>query len=129
VETIPDWLLDEFNALNARHFGGLLPRPRGFRVNDLGYKAFYVPEVRLFFFHRRTLDQDRKFISDTLLHEMIHCALELETGDHAQDHGQPFVDRANAIGATLGLRSVELGTDEVLDWPQSVRPPDYCPWV
>ena len=129
MDTIPPWMPEEFALLNARHFGGALPEPGDFLVNNwAGQFAVYAPQVHLFFFHQRTLDQDRKWISDTLLHEMLHYALELESGDHEQHHGTRFVNLANKIGASLGLPSLAIGDDRVLEWPQSVRPAGYCAW-
>jgi predicted SprT family Zn-dependent metalloprotease len=117
-----------FNELNVAHFNGTLAPPKFF-INKLGGQyASYAPIARIIFFHPRTLDQDRKYVSDSLLHELLHYALEIRTGDHAQDHGSHFVNLANEIGARLGLPMVQLGTDAVLEWPQSVRPKDYAPW-
>jgi hypothetical protein len=129
MKTIPTWLPEEFELLNARHFDGKLPKPGDFLVNNWGgHFAVYAPVVRLFFFHERTLDQDRSFVSDTLLHEMLHCALEVDSGDHEQHHGPRFVALANKIAATLGLPSLAVGDEKVLEWPQSVRPAGYSPW-
>lgn len=128
MDKIPGWLNEVFDEMNAKHFGGALPRPT-FSVNKLGGRyANYAPRVRIIFLHPRTLDQDRKFVADTLLHELVHYALELRTGDHAQDHGAAFVALANEIGASLGLPAVTIGSDAVVEWPQSLRPTDCAPW-
>ncbi|RYZ18021.1 MAG: hypothetical protein EOO70_00135 [Myxococcaceae bacterium] len=128
LDKIPKWLDQIFNDLNNKHFGGSLQRP-DFSVSSMGgHFAFYAPVVRMIFFHPRTLDQTREFITDTLLHELVHYALEVRTGDHSQDHGPAFVQLANEIGAALRLPAVQQGTDAVITWPQSVRPKDYAPW-
>jgi predicted SprT family Zn-dependent metalloprotease len=120
--------MDElFDELNREHFDGGLQRPK-FAVDKLGHYAFYAPHVEIIFMHPRTLDQERKFVADTLLHELLHYALEVRTEDHAQDHGAAFVGLANEIGARLGLPAVQVGTDAVVEWPQSVRPVAYSPW-
>lgn len=124
----PAWLNELFDDLNRQHFAGEIPKPK-FAVNKLGGQfANYAPIAHLIFFHPRTLEQDRKFVADTLLHELLHYVLELRTGDHAPDHGPAFVALANEIGAKLGLPEVSLGSNAVLEWPQSVRPPDYAAW-
>lgn len=128
VDTIPPWIEEIFEELNSRHFGGDLKCPR-FGVSSLGdHFASYAPGVHLIFLHPRTLDQSRRFIADTLLHELVHYALEVRTGRHEKDHGPAFVALANEIGCSLGLPPVSIGTDAVLEWPQSVRPKDYAPW-
>jgi predicted SprT family Zn-dependent metalloprotease len=116
-----------FDALNARHFGGVLPRPKRFlQMNFGGCFAFYMPKVQILGLHPRTLEQDEKFIADSLLHELVHYALELRTGDHDQHHGEAFIALANEIGASLGLPAVASTT--VTEWPQSLRPAEYAPW-
>lgn len=116
-----------FDEVNAQHFGGTLPRPKKFLQMDFGGTfAFYMPKVHIIGFHPRTLQQEDRWLSDSLLHEMVHYALELRTGDHHQHHGQAFVDLANELGAPLGLPSVNATT--VIDWPQSVRPKGYARW-
>jgi hypothetical protein len=128
MDHIPAWLDEVFDQLNRDHFQGALARPK-FAVSKLGGRfANYAPTVHLIFIHPRTPDQDRRFVGDTLLHELVHYALELRTGDHAQDHGPAFVDLANVIGARIRLPAVRLGSDAVLEWPQSVRPEGYSPW-
>ncbi|MEO8902202.1 MAG: SprT-like domain-containing protein [Polyangiaceae bacterium] len=125
---VPSWLPDMFADLNARHFDGRLPLPPFAVLSLNGWFGFYAPKIHMISLHPRTLDQDRAFVADTLLHEMVHYALEVETGDHEQNHGPRFVEMANRIGNSLGLRQVQLGSDSVLEWPQSVRPADHAPW-
>jgi predicted SprT family Zn-dependent metalloprotease len=128
MNVVPASVGETFDELNSAHFGGALPRPK-FVVNGLGGRfANYAPQVHLIFLHPRMLDQSRRFVADTLLHELVHYALELRTGDHDQGHGPAFVSLANEIGAKLGVPRVTLGTEAVLEWPQSVRPADYAPW-
>jgi predicted SprT family Zn-dependent metalloprotease len=116
-----------FDSLNAAHFGGELPRPKFMQSALLAF-GYYMSRVHIIALHPRTLQQDRKYIADTVLHELVHYALELRTGDHDKDHGKAFVDLANEIGASLGLPAVCEGNAAVLEWPQSVRPADYAPW-
>lgn len=76
------------------------------------------------------------FAEDVLRHEMIHqwqqeVTGELEKGSHG--HGKTFRDKANEIGATLGLAPVRTSKkrghdDEVpscAQWPHNVRSLDY----
>lgn len=99
-----------------------------------GYYAIYGPGARLLQFDPRTLDQTREFISDTLLHEMIHHFLAEESrgdelvGDPDQDHGRRFCREANRIGQMIGLQRVAAGREAAIEWPQSVRPPGYAEW-
>jgi predicted SprT family Zn-dependent metalloprotease len=120
-----DRLVEVFNELNARHFASQLPTPR-FMSAKLGkLHGMYLPIVKIISLPPKTLERGRDFYADTMLHELIHFALEVRTGDHAQHHGQAFVDLANTIGASLGLPTVRLGEDAVLYWPQSARGADY----
>ena len=96
----PPWMFELFDTLNAGHFDGSLPRPKLGVQNWLGHLAAYIPKVRMIWIHPRTAQQDRKYVADSLLHEMVHYALEAETGDHVQDHGNAFVERANKIGVS-----------------------------
>jgi len=77
-----------------------------------------------------------RFVADVLRHEMIHqWQIEItgnrETGYHG--HGPGFRDRANEIGAALGLAPVRdskrRGADADLPscsgWPHNVRPIDH----
>jgi hypothetical protein len=76
------------------------------------------------------------FVADVLLHEMIHQWQQEITGTREKSyhgHGPTFRDRANAIGAVLGLPPVRTcksrGKDADLpscsQWPHNVRPPDF----
>jgi len=77
-----------------------------------------------------------RFVSDVLLHEMIHHYHQEVTGKREtafHGHGPAFRDVCNRIGATLGLAPVrsskKRGADTHLpscaQWPHAVRPPDY----
>lgn len=125
-DVVPLWLEEEFDGLNARFFDGQLPRLH-FMVNrwagqPAGYFAIKTGAV---FFHPGTIEQGREFVADSLLHELVHHALRLGTGDADGDHGVRFVAMANRIGARLGLPLVDPGTDAAEWWPQSVRPEGY----
>lgn len=77
-----------------------------------------------------------RFVTDVLLHEMIHQWQHEISGDRDDayhGHGPAFRDKANAIGATLGLDPVRTckarGPDKHLascsQWPHDVRPAGY----
>lgn len=134
TETIPEWLGDEFERLNREHFEGALP-PVTFAAGRFGgCFAVYIPGVCMIQFDPRVLDQSREWVSDTLLHELIHHHLSETSkgdrffGDPDKDHGRRFCSVANRIGGKLGLPPVEAGSDSAIDWPQSVRPPGYATW-
>lgn len=125
---VPAWVSDLFTVLNAEHFDGALPALT-FHVNRMGgHFATYAPVVHIVWFHPRTLDQGREFVADTLLHEMVHHCLACTDGDPDQDHGERFIERANAIGEKLGLALVAPGSDAAVEWPQSVRPDGFHTW-
>ena len=76
------------------------------------------------------------FVSDVLLHEMIHQWQQEVSGDTDEGynvHGPAFRDKANEIGARLGLPRVRTckarGKDKELPscshWPHNVRPDNY----
>jgi len=76
------------------------------------------------------------FVADVLLHEMIHQwqqEVSGETDEAWHGHGPAFRDKANEIGARLGLgivrTSKKRGKDADLPscsyWPHVVRPEDY----
>ncbi|WP_044884564.1 MULTISPECIES: SprT-like domain-containing protein [Frankia] len=88
--------------------------------------------------HLRDADETtrRRFVADVLLHESIHqwqheVAGRTDRGYHG--HGPAFRDRANEIGAALGLPPVRTakrrGPDADLpscaQWPHCVRPVDH----
>lgn len=124
---IPPWIDDEFDRLNAEHFQGKLPRPKwGENKMRKAAVATIGPGKHLVWFHPDMLRlMSRKFVGDSMLHELVHVALAEENGDGGQDHGRRFVHLANNIGAKLGLLAVAAGSDAALDWPQSVRPKGY----
>ncbi len=75
-------------------------------------------------------------VADVLLHEMIHQWQQEVTGDTEEGyhgHGPTFRDKANEIGAKLGLPPVRTckkrGKDEDLPscsyWPHGNRPDGY----
>jgi hypothetical protein len=77
-----------------------------------------------------------RFVTDVLLHEMIHQyqqEISGETDPSYHGHGPAFRDQCNCIGALLGLPSVRTckkrGADANLpscsQWPHNVRPHDY----
>jgi len=126
MDKIPTWVEEDFDSLNTQFFGGRLPRLR-FMINKLaGHPAGYIPgRTSAVFIHPGTIQQGRKFVADSLLHELVHHALYQESGDVDREHGVRFVTMANTIGAQLGLPPVEADTDGALWWPQSVRPGGY----
>lgn len=78
-----------------------------------------------------------RYVADVLLHEMIHqwqqeVLTVIERG-YPGGHGTSFRDKANEIGAQLGLPPVRAhkkrpGKTELptcASWPHIVRPPDY----
>ena len=76
------------------------------------------------------------FVADVLLHEMIHQWQQEVSGDTDEGyhgHGPAFRDKANEIGAKLGLgqtrTSKKRGKDKALpscsQWPHNVRPEGY----
>ena len=76
------------------------------------------------------------FVADVLLHEMIHQWQQEVSGERDEGyhgHGPAFRDKANEIGARLGLATVRTckkrGKDKELpscsQWPHNVRPADY----
>jgi len=125
--SVPGWIDDEFEALNAKWFSGSLPRPK-WSVNGMrkAATAYLGPGEHLVMLHPDILrEMSRKYVSDPLLHELVHVALAEGDGDGCRDHGLRFVKLANALGAKLGLPPVVAGSDAALDWPQSVRPKEY----
>jgi SprT-like family len=130
---MPPWLVEEFEALNRAHFDGKLP-PIFIAVQKtvtatpaaLHSSQGVSPVI---FIHPAVAAQDRRWLRDSLLHELVHYALIVETGDGDMRHGEAFVGRANAIGQTLGVEAVPAGTDEAQEWPQSVRGRDYPRWT
>lgn len=77
-----------------------------------------------------------RFAEDVLLHEMVHQWQQEVTGtqeDSYHGHGPTFRDKANAIGASLGLAPVRIakrrgkdaGLPSCAQWPHCVRPADY----
>lgn len=103
--------------------------PTTFHVNRMGGQfATYAPVVNIVWFHPRTLDQGREFVADTLLHEMVHHSLACIDGDPDKGHGARFTAKANGIGERLGLPPVAPGSDEAVEWPQSVRPAGFHVW-
>lgn len=77
-----------------------------------------------------------RFVSDVLLHEMVHqyqSEILGDADDSYSGHGPNFRDVANRIGAKLGLPPVRIakarGKDKDLpscaQWPHCVRPADY----
>jgi hypothetical protein len=92
-----------------------------------GVKAFYrmVPG--------HALENRLRWLSDLVLHEMIHLWLnqiEDPRRDEHQGHGAPYTAECNRIGGMLGLDPVvsrRRKTDGARvgissDWPQNVRP-------
>ena len=76
------------------------------------------------------------FVADVLLHEMVHQYHQEITGQTEEaysGHGPAFRDKANEIGAKLGLPPVRTakkrGQDKELSscaqWPHCVRPDGY----
>ncbi|WP_437759651.1 SprT-like domain-containing protein [Sorangium sp. So ce1389] len=128
---LPEWPLNVFDELNNTFFDSKLPSIK-FSINKHGgqYAAFApVGDSGILWFHPGTLLQGRAFVADSMLHELIHYALHRRDGDGDQAHGYRFVEYANGIGARLSLPPVKLGSDEVLEWPQSVRPDGFHSWV
>jgi hypothetical protein len=124
------WLDEMFDTLNSAHFKGALPRPTFASANHEGKFAVYVPKPYVaIVFHPRTLEQARRWIADSLLHEMVHMGLDDGNLNTGQEHGRDFVARANKIGQMLGLRPVSPGTDQAINWPQSVRKKGYAEWI
>ena len=77
-----------------------------------------------------------RFVADVLLHETVHQWQQEVLGDQEpayHGHGPRFRDRANEIGAALGLPPVRTmkrrGADKELpscsQWPHNVRPVGY----
>lgn len=77
-----------------------------------------------------------RFAADVLLHELVHQWQTEAIGDDEgsyHGHGPRFRDKANEIGALLGLPPVRTakarGKDKALpscaQWPHNVRPADY----
>jgi hypothetical protein len=77
-----------------------------------------------------------RFVEDVLLHEMIHQFHQEVTGQHEHSyhgHGPAFRDKANEIGAALGLsrvrdskrRGAEKHLPSCAQWPHCVRPNGY----
>jgi len=75
-------------------------------------------------------------VADVLLHEMVHQWQQEVSGDRDTEyhgHGPAFRDRANVIGAVLGLPTVRTckarGKDadrpSCSQWPHNVRPGDF----
>lgn len=77
-----------------------------------------------------------RFMTDVLLHEMIHqyhFEITGKTEDSYKGHGPAFAAECNRIGALLGLPEVRpakaRGKHKALpscaNWPHNVRPADY----
>lgn len=130
--TIPDWMPALFAELNRTYFEGALP-PLHFGVNKMGGRlATYASlgaKGGMVWFHSGVLRQGRAYVADSLLHELVHHALQQRNGDPDQDHGPKFVEMANVIGARLGLPPVHPRSDEAIEWPQAVRPKGFHKWV
>ena len=126
---VPTWVPELFDELNTRYFDGKLPQLT-FHTNPLGGRyAAYAPIANIVFFHPRTLDQGKKFVTDSLLHEMVHHLLQQRDGDNGQDHGLKFVEIANRIGRELGVPDVPPSSEAAIEWPQSVRPHGFHIWT
>jgi hypothetical protein len=80
----------------------------------------------------------RRFLEDVLLHEMIHqwhFEVTDQTDDSYSGHGPAFSQKANEIGALLGLPMVgrtckkrdheAKGLPSPSQWPHDVRPEGY----
>ena len=76
------------------------------------------------------------FVADVLLHEMVHQWQQEVSGDRDlsyHGHGPAFRDRANQIGAALGLppvrtckrRGANVDRPSCSQWPHNVRPADF----
>jgi hypothetical protein len=126
MDTIPEWIREVFAELNERHFHGRLRLPF-FALAELNGSALYVPEIHMIKLTRSTLARDRKLVTDAVLHQMVHYALDVDTGAAHQEHGDTFVALANQIGVSLDLPRVEADSADVVIWPRSVRPPAYYP--
>jgi hypothetical protein len=124
MDAFPEWLREVFAGLNERHFAGRLSQPF-FALAELGGAAFYVPEIHMIQLAARTLGQDQQLVSDVILHQMVHYALDVSTGAAHHEHGDTFVALANQIGVSLRLPLVELGDEDVVTWPRSIRPEGY----
>ncbi len=123
------WLNEVFDELNVRHFSGRLARPTFARASYEGKYALYVPQpYRILTFHPRLLEQDARWISDSILHEMIHMRLDDGKENTDKDHGKRFVMEANRIGRMLGLRGVAPGSDDAIEWPQAIRKRGFPEW-
>jgi hypothetical protein len=122
-------LRDLWHQLNAKHFESRLTlpiielldlgkckhgdsRPGRIRINSREPGSeYYVASTRQ--------------IGDTLLHEMIHQFVDERVVGQFASHGHPFVDKANEIGATLGLAAI--ARNGASNWPSTVRPAGYYP--
>jgi hypothetical protein len=131
-------LVEDFEELNTQFFGGLL-KPPIFSVSPppFGTYAATTPSSikredgtrmrvnQVMFIHPSTVRQGRRYVRDTLLHEMVHIALDAEDGDGDKEHGSRFASRANDLGRLLALPPVLSLSDGAIEWPQSVRPSSY----
>jgi len=135
-DTAKPFLERRFAEHNARHFDATLVLPPivffdRFRDPDtqqekfaafFGGPQFGTSGVAMFMFTDEAVAEGEDFLSDTLLHEMIHYAQTFLDGDaEPQKHGAPFVAIANRIATALGLGHVERESDGATCWPQSLR--------
>jgi len=87
-----------------------------------------VPDGSAVVFDTRLMNQDQRWASDSILHEMIHLELLRSSGDGDRDHAESFVTLANRIGDGLGWAPVGARSRQALDWPQSAQQAPYPPW-
>src|SRR5882672_4537645 len=120
----PDWIISSFNVLNARHFQGTLSHPVfALAPNEPDKCAWYGNHAGIAFIALtpECIHRGPEFVTDSLLHQMVHHALTTRRGLDPEAHDDAFAALANAIGAQMELPAVVASTDAAARWPHSVR--------
>ncbi|UQA59980.1 SprT-like domain-containing protein [Polyangium aurulentum] len=135
----PRTLYESFDAYNAEHFGGALKQSLILLTAPASPRAegdYVAQDVHGIPSRIRIAPRFERigilYLQDILLHEMIH-AWQAEVMDDLENgyrgHGPKFCQKANEIGARLGLGPVAPkgrgGLPRPDYWPSNVRPPGY----
>jgi len=135
----PRALYEAFDAFNNEHFAGRLKQSLILLTTPASPRAegdYVEQDVHGIPSRIRIAPQCQQYgllyLQDVLLHEMVH-AWQAEVLDDLENgyrgHGPKFCQKANEIGAKLGLGPVAPkgrgGLTRPDAWPSNVRPPGY----
>jgi hypothetical protein len=113
------WLQGVFDVLNQNFFDGRLARAEIAIVSPKNpnrvTSAHADPSQRVIALEQKHLGDDESS-ERALLHELVHYALSRH-GSADFEHGERFVELANAIGAKVGAHRIRARTADAADWP------------